>query len=106
MNILLIMSTPLIMAFISFLVFFVLESKKSRKRTGKKLLNKSIKYAIIGAGLTLILTISHMVWYEKTTGYSAGNDPLGWLFFYGPISAALGQLIALIKWQYEKTHNK
>lgn len=48
-----------------------------------------------------MLTIIAMVWYEASTGYNAGNGPLGWIFFYGPISAALGQLIAMVQWWFK-----
>lgn len=60
----------------------------------------SLKYALVGAGVSLVLTIVWMIWYEKTTGFSAGNGPLGWIFFYGPMSSALGQLVALARWWF------
>jgi hypothetical protein len=44
-----------------------------------------------------------MVWYEASTGYSAGNDPLGWIFSYGSVSTALGQLLALVQWWFKKS---
>jgi hypothetical protein len=62
----------------------------------------SIALAAAGAIASLIYTIGWMIWYENTTGYSAGNAPLGWIFFYGPASAALGQLLALIVWWFRK----
>ncbi len=58
----------------------------------------SAAFALAGAVATLVLTIAWMIWYEKTTGYSAGNGPLGWIFFYGPLGAASGQLVALLLW--------
>lgn len=94
---------PIIMAFIAFFVFKFSKFNKSTDRTGQQLFNKSIRYAAIGAGLTLIYTIADMIWYEQTTGYSAGNGPLGWIFFLGPVGAAFGQLLALLKWRYGKT---
>jgi len=104
MELILIMSSPVIMVFVSFVVFIISKSKTSHNDAGLMLMNKSIKYALIGAGITLIYTIVSMVWYEKTTGYSAGNGPLGWLFFYGPLGIALGQILALIKWRIELKH--
>lgn len=62
------------------------------------LVSRSIGFAVIGAVASLLLTIGWMIWYERSTGYSAGNAPLGWIFFYGPLSAACGQLAALIAW--------
>ena len=55
-----------------------------------------------GSIASLACTIGWMVWYENTTGYSAGNAPLGWIFFYGPASAAVGQLLALVVWWFRK----
>jgi len=65
----------------------------------------SVGFAFIGAVASLIFVIASMEWYERTTGYSAGNGPLGWMFFYGPASVALGQLLALIVWWFRKPTN-
>ena len=35
---------------------------------------------------------------EKTTGYSAGNAPVAWIFFFGPLGAAIGALIGFLVW--------
>lgn len=61
----------------------------------------SAAFSVAGATATLILTVAWMTWYEKTTGYSAGNAPLGWIFFYGPLGAAFGQLVALALWCFK-----
>lgn len=65
---------------------------------GSLLALKSIKYGIVGVALSLALTIAWMLGYECLTGYNAGNAPLGWILFYGPISFALGQIVALGRW--------
>ena len=62
----------------------------------------TVAFAVAGAAASLACTVGWMVWYEKTTGYSAGNAPLGWIFFYGPASAALGQLLALVVWWFRR----
>lgn len=59
---------------------------------------RTVVYAIAGGALSLGCTIIWMIWYERSTGYSAGNAPLVWIFVYGPVSAALGQTLALIHW--------
>jgi hypothetical protein len=61
----------------------------------------SAAFAVAGAIATLAFTVAWMIWYEKTTGYSAGNAPLGWIFFYGPLGAAFGQLVALVLWWFK-----
>ena len=66
------------------------------------LIRLSLLFGVVGAGASLMLTIAWMIWYEKTTGYSAGNAPVGWIFFYGPSSVALGQLLALTVWWFKK----
>lgn len=73
-----------------------------RKPSIFSLADRSSIYAAIGAGGSLAVTVAWMVWYEKSTGYSAGNAPLGWLLFYGPTSTALGQLVALIHWWFRE----
>jgi hypothetical protein len=73
-----------------------------RKPSIESLIRSSILYAAIGAAVTLAYTIIEMVWYEASTGYSAGNGPLVWIFIYGPVSAFLGQLAALARWWFKK----
>ena len=68
-----------------------------------RLIWTSIAFALTGAVATLVLTIAWMMWYEKTTGYSAGNGPIGWIFFYGPLGAAAGQLVALVLWWFKSS---
>jgi hypothetical protein len=36
--------------------------------------------------------------FEFLDNTGAGNAPLGWNFYYGPLSAAIGEIIALIQW--------
>ena len=94
--------SPVIMAVIVGLVVVYAKVSNLPKPGIDRLVARSVKYAAVGAGASLVLLIVLMIWYEQTTGYSAGNAPLGWLFFYGPVSAALGQMVALILWWREK----
>jgi hypothetical protein len=64
----------------------------------------SVACAVIGAFLTLLYTVAWMIWYEKTTGFSAGNAPIAWIFFYGPLGLAFGQLVALLLWWRKRPH--
>jgi|SRR5262245_40461788 len=82
--------------------FITAKLRKSPKADFIILVEKTLMYAFIGAMVSLAFTIAGMVWYEKTTGFSAGNGPLGWIFIYGPPSAALGQLVALLHWWFMK----
>ena len=63
---------------------------------------RTVVYAFLGAGTSLACVIVWMYWYERATGYSAGNGPLGWIFFYGPLSVAFGQCAALMHWWIRK----
>jgi len=101
MTLLLIFLSPLFAAILAVLVVLSAKLAHLSKPKPSYLVELSLKYAGIGAGASLVLTIVWMIWYEKTTGYSAGNGPLGWIFFYGPLSAALGQLVALVKWWFK-----
>ena len=69
-----------------------------RKRPLRSLIGRVVLYAAAGAALSLGGTIACMVWYERSTGFSAANAPVGWLFFYGPISITTAELAALIHW--------
>jgi TRAP-type C4-dicarboxylate transport system permease small subunit len=91
------------MAIVAVIAFAYLKRSGYQMPRGNRLLGLSISYAIVGAIASLVLLIIWMIWYEKSTGYSAGNAPVGWIFFYGPLSAALGQLIALIQWWPKKS---
>jgi hypothetical protein len=51
---------------------------------------------------SLLLSIAWMIHYEKPTGFSAGNAPLAWIFFYSPVGAATGQLIGLMMLLFKK----
>lgn len=87
----------------------VLIAKMRGRRIEKigRLIWTSTAFAFVGAVATLVFTIAWMIWYEKNAGYSAGNGPLGWIFFYGPLGAAFGQLVALVLWFKSSTsiHN-
>jgi hypothetical protein len=90
--------SPLIIVIIAKLVFFLAKTAGLQKRDGKYLVSRSWWFELIGAGTSLLWLIDWMIKYEKNTGFSAGNAPLFWIFFYGPVSAAAGQLLALIVW--------
>jgi hypothetical protein len=92
--------SPVLVAVVA--VLFVAYAKASglQKPSVGRLVNRSLLYAVLGAVASLVLLTLWIVWYEKTTGYSAGNAPLGWIFVYGPLSAAFGQIFALIQWWF------
>jgi hypothetical protein len=77
--------------------FMYSKTKHIKKPKGNILVLKSIKYGFIGAVISLGFTIIWIVWYEHSSGYSAGNAPVGWILFYGPLSFSIGQIIALNK---------
>lgn len=60
-------------------------------------------FGFAGCVASLIWTILWMSNYESRTGYSAGNAPIGWLFFYGPLSFAAGGLAAIPLWIWRRT---
>ena len=63
---------------------------------------RSFVYSVFGGVISLVLLIAWIIYYERTTGFSAGNAPAAWILFYGPVSAAAGQLLALIIWWFKK----
>jgi hypothetical protein len=94
--------SPLVMAVVAAAVVAAARLYPVSKPKISTLVWMTIAFAGAGAIASLIFTIGWMVWYEKTTGYSAGNGPLGWIFIYGPASAAVGQLVALVVWWFMK----
>ena len=92
--------SPVLAAILAVIVLTIVKLVHLRKPRAKHLVRLSIKYAAVGAGASLVVTIGWMIWYEKTTGFGAANAPLGWIFFYGPLSATLGQLAALARWWF------
>ena len=79
-------------------------SSPNTGRTVKKLVIWVLIFSATGALLSLMATIAWMIWYEKTTGFSAGNAPIGWIFVYGPASFAVGELVGLGFWLCRKRH--
>jgi hypothetical protein len=97
--------SPILAAVLAALVVAIAKYAHLSKSSYASLLISSLIFAAIGVAISLIVTIIWMIWYESSTGYSAGNAPLGWIFFYGPVSAAIGQLLALVKWWFTKAAN-
>ena len=94
--------SPVAMVVIASAVVAVVKACGLRKAKVSTLISMSVAFAAGGAAVALAYTVGWMVWYTYTTGYSAGNAPLAWIFFYGPASAAVGQLLALIVWWFRK----
>ena len=94
--------SPIAMVVVAAMVVALAKVRGLAKAKVSTLAWTTVAFAVAGAAASLACTIGWMVWYENTTGYSAGNAPLGWIFFYGPASAAFGQLPALIVWWFRK----
>jgi hypothetical protein len=94
--------SPLLAAAVAVVVYMSAKWAHLPKPRATYLVRLSLTYAAIGASVSLLLTIVWMNWYEGSTGISAGNAPIGWIFFSGPLSAALGQLAALSRWWFTK----
>jgi len=93
--------SPLLMAVLAIILVMIAKLAALEKPSGVFLLSRSFAYAFVGVATSLVITIAWMIWYENTTGFGAGNAPLGWAFVYGPASAALGQFAALIHWWFK-----
>ena len=94
--------SPIFVAVLEVAVVLIVKLKGLPKRSGTYLVILNVCFAAIGAVATLLYTIAWMISYTKSTGFSAGNAPLFWIFFWGPLGAALGQLIALVIWWFKK----
>ena len=94
--------SPVFMLFVAVAAVTIARLYQLPKRTVARLAWQPVLFAVAGAVASLVLLIIWMIWYENTTGYGAGNAPLAWIFFYGPLSAALGQLCALLSWWFKR----
>jgi hypothetical protein len=95
--VLLALMTPLLMLVVAPVVGSSIK-RAHPEASWSKLILLSLAYGAVGAAASLIWTFYKMDVYEKETGYSAGNGPLGWIFLYGPLSFAIGQALALLHW--------
>ena len=95
--------SPLLIAALAVILVMYVKFTALIKPNITFLITRSLLYAVLGALVSLIMVVLWMVWYKSSTGYDAGNAPLAWIFFYGPVSGALGQLAALIHWWFKKS---
>ena len=93
--------SPVIALVIAIVAVSIAKLKQLPKSNLKSLLLLTVLFAIAGAVTTLLMTIAWALWYEHSTGFNAGNAPLGWIFFFGPFGVALGQLCALTVWWFK-----
>jgi len=100
MELLTALTSPIYAGIASTLVATTAIFTSNRKPSIKSLIIKIIAYVGIGLILSLAYTIYAMVQYEATTGYSAGNGPLGWIFYYAPLSITCGIIVATLHWVY------
>src|SRR5690349_4338456 len=94
--------SPAIVLAFAIVVVSIAKSKQLPKSSLKSLLLLTLLFGVAGAVTTLLITLGWMSWYEHSTGFSAANAPVGWIFFFGPLGVALGQLCALIVWWFKR----
>ena len=98
MTLFLVPTVPLLLVTIEVICVIVAKVQNAVKPPLLRLVLKNIQYGVLGLVLSLLATIAWMFWFEYTEGVSAGNAPLGWAIFYGPLSFGLGQFVALYRW--------
>jgi hypothetical protein len=96
------MYAPIFAALVAAFAALIASESAVPRPPARVLVVRSVLYAGLGAAVSLAATIAWMVWYERTSGQSAGDAPIGWILFYGPLSAASGQIVALISWWIQK----
>jgi hypothetical protein len=94
--------SPIVALAIIIFVALIAAEMASKQPPVRELIVRAVVYAAAAAAISLGGTIAWMIWYERSTGYGAGNAPLGWIFFYGPLSAAAGEIVALIHWTFRR----
>ena len=94
--------SPVISLVIAVIVVSIAKLNHLPKPRLTSLLVLTLFLAVAGAIATLLMTIVWMIWYQHSTGFDPGNAPVGWIFFYGPLGVALGQLCALAMWWFKR----
>src|SRR6185436_17239395 len=93
--------SPFIVAVFALIVVLIAKKAKLSKPSLTYLVSRGFCLVEMVGFFTFLLTIAWIIWYERSTGYSANQTPFAWIFFFGPLSAALGQLLALGMWWNE-----
>lgn len=94
--------SPLFAAILAAIVVVHAKLASLQKPNITLLFSRSLIYAIIGAAVSFGFMAAFMIWYESATGFSADKGYSWWMLFFGPLSAAFGQVIALIDWWFKK----
>jgi hypothetical protein len=99
------LALPLLSPILALIVVggFAFYFPSSSRRSRKWLFVRVIAYGLVAVVISLALTVGWMYWYETASGFSAGNAPVFWMLFLGPLSAASGELVALLHWWTKKT---
>ena len=90
--------SPLILVILAVVAVAVVRLAHLPKPSIAWLVTRSLVFAVTGVAVSLGATYAWMIWYERSSGYSAGNAPVFWFILAAPPSAALGQLLALLWW--------
>jgi len=89
---------PALMFLVAFVTVRAMQIRGVPTAPVGRLVALSVGMGIAGALVTLAYTIGWMIWYEKRTGFDAGNAPVAWIFWLGPGGFGFGQLVALLLW--------
>lgn len=98
--------SPFVVFAIEILLYFPIKNYFKPHSYARDFLIKCFVFAAIFAGLSLAGVIGRMIWYSYQTGIDSNQGPLVWIFFYGPISIAIGEIVGFIVWLFSKSLKK
>jgi uncharacterized RDD family membrane protein YckC len=98
--------SPFIVFAIVILLYFPIKKYFKPHAIVGDLLMKCFIAAALFAGLSLAGVIGRMVWYSHQTGQESNQGPLAWIFFFGPISIAVGEFVGFVVWLFTKPLKK
>jgi len=94
----LVLFLPLIGIVVTAALGVVAHYRRMGKPSGWKLAGYSLLYSALGASISFAV----MAYSMRTDSSGSNLIPVVWIIFYLPLSVALGQLIAAVRWWLTK----
>ncbi len=96
------MYAPIFAALIATLTGLTVLETVVPKPSSRALVVRSLQFAGLAAMASLAATTGWMGWHEHSVGGRARDAVLAWILFYGPLSIAFGQMVALVLWLIQR----
>ena len=106
MDIIEILRLAIISPFAAFATVSILFLLGSKNYSFKGCAKSCLKFGAITAAVLLVVLILWSIVYGFMTGASSAQAPLAWIFFFGPISFAIGEFLGFAMWSKNMRNGK